>query len=559
MSCCCNRPRQSSPVEEVVICKNGKVNKEEIESSEKLANSDIKEKEEIITAEKIQLDLKESKDLINEINRTSTALESEFSEEMADRLEDLVNRLEKVTNRLEKLNFTSASSVAKSVVEEVTAANVQAFDAEIVPLLREYQDLSSTIGGDVDQHARLVADAFRELRNIIEISCKAKEPTGNDATKIMKCLSEKIQGIMAYKDANRRSEQFNHLAAIAESIPALGWVTVKPTPVPYVKEMSDAGQFYTNRVLKEYKEKDTTHVDWVKTWLKVLSALQAYIKQNYTTGLTWNPQGCDPSSVKNSTPVASNAGPPPPPPPAGVPPPPPPPPPAPLGIDQVPSGDPGANRNALFAEINQGSAITSGLRRVTDDMKTHKNPDLRNKSAVVPKPGGSTSSAPKPKQVVKKNPVKALQNKKWVVEYFEDETITIDQTQPKQSVYIFKCTNCKIDIKGKINSIVLDSSKKCGVVFDETIATFDVVNCQSVQCQVRIKAPTVNIDKTDGCQVYLSSDYKNSRIVSAKSSEMNVSIPQGDGDYKETAIPEQFVTNWEASKNKFKTIVSDII
>jgi hypothetical protein len=27
------------------------------------------------------------------------------------------------------------------------------------------------------------------------------------------------------------------------------------TPAPYVKEMNDAGQFYTNRVLKDWKEK----------------------------------------------------------------------------------------------------------------------------------------------------------------------------------------------------------------------------------------------------------------------------------------------------------------
>lgn len=28
-----------------------------------------------------------------------------------------------------------------------------------------------------------------------------------------------------------------------------------PKPGPYVKEMQDAAQFYTNRVLKDYKEK----------------------------------------------------------------------------------------------------------------------------------------------------------------------------------------------------------------------------------------------------------------------------------------------------------------
>ncbi len=73
--------------------------------------------------------------------------------------------------------------------------------------------------------------------------------------------------------------------------------------------MVDAAQFYTNRVLKEYKEKynhatifqlafwysqddpfcrDKMHVDWVKAWIQVLNDLHAYVKQNHTTGLTWN-------------------------------------------------------------------------------------------------------------------------------------------------------------------------------------------------------------------------------------------------------------------------------
>ena len=59
-----------------------------------------------------------------------------------------------------------------------------------------------------------------------------------------------------------------------------------------------------------------------------------------------------------------------------------------------------------------------GLRKVTDNMKTHKNPELRASSVVKadavkptakapPKYGSSTST--------KKPPVLALQGKKWVV------------------------------------------------------------------------------------------------------------------------------------------------
>jgi hypothetical protein len=59
---------------------------------------------------------------------------------------------------------------------------------------------------------------------------------------------------------------FNHLSAISESIGAFGWIAVTPAPAPYIKEMSDAAQFYTNRVLKDYKEKYT----FVEPYLLVL-------------------------------------------------------------------------------------------------------------------------------------------------------------------------------------------------------------------------------------------------------------------------------------------------
>ena len=46
--------------------------------------------------------------------------------------------------------------------------------------------------------------------------------------------------------------------------------------------------------------------------------------------------------------------------------------------------------------------------------------------------------------------------------------------------------------------------------------------------QVLGKVPTISIDKTDGCQMYLSKDSIATEIISAKSSEMNVLIPNGD-------------------------------
>merc|ERR1711962_524206 len=92
--------------------------------------------------------------------------------------------------------------------------------------------------------------------------------------------SDKISEIQAFREKSRRSDFFNHLSAISESVSALGWVVVAPTPAPYIKEMNDAGQFYTNRVLKDWKEKDANHVAWVKAWIATLTELQGYVKKN---------------------------------------------------------------------------------------------------------------------------------------------------------------------------------------------------------------------------------------------------------------------------------------
>jgi hypothetical protein len=61
------------------------------------------------------------------------------------------------------------------------------------------------------------------------------------------------------------------LSAISESIGALGWIAVQPAPAPYIKEMSDSAQFYTNRVLKDFKEK----------YLLLMCLINIYIKYNH--------------------------------------------------------------------------------------------------------------------------------------------------------------------------------------------------------------------------------------------------------------------------------------
>ncbi|KAL9874742.1 adenylyl cyclase-associated protein 1-like [Glossina fuscipes fuscipes] len=73
--------------------------------------------------------------------------------------------------------------------------------------------------------------------------------------------------------------------------------------------MNDAGQFYTNRVLKEWKEKDITHVEWARAWVQTLTEQQQYIKQFDITGLVWSSKG-----IAVAAPPLGACPPPPPPP-----------------------------------------------------------------------------------------------------------------------------------------------------------------------------------------------------------------------------------------------------
>jgi adenylyl cyclase-associated protein len=64
----------------------------------------------------------------------------------------------------------------------------------------------------------------------------------------------------------------------------------EPKPAPYVGEMKDSAQFYLNRVIKDFKDTDKTHVEWSRAFVKLLDTLQQYVKDKHTVGLMWNPK-----------------------------------------------------------------------------------------------------------------------------------------------------------------------------------------------------------------------------------------------------------------------------
>uniref|UniRef100_A0A8C0KJF0 Cyclase associated actin cytoskeleton regulatory protein 2 n=1 Tax=Canis lupus dingo TaxID=286419 RepID=A0A8C0KJF0_CANLU len=377
-------------------------------------------------------------------------------------MQGLMERLERVVGRLEVLSAESHRPPGDFGEINGVAPSVEAFDKLMNSMVAEFLKKSRILAGDVETHAEMVHSAFQAQRAFLLMASQHQQPQENDVAALLKPISEKIQEIQTFRERNRGSKMFNHLSAVSESIPALGWIAV---------------------------------VSPVRT--------------------EWHPR---------PPPFFENEG---------------------RREESSPS------RSALFAQLNQGEEITKGLRHVTDDQKTHKNPSLRAPGGQTPSPTKSHtpgSRAPQSHPPQKHAPVLELEGKKWRVEYQEGRNdLVIAETELKQVAYIFKCNKSTLQMKGKINSITIDNCKKFGLVFDNVVGIVEVINSKDIQMQVMGKVPTISINKTEGCHIYLSEDALDCEIVSAKSSEMNVLIPQ-DGDYREFPVPEQFKTVWDGSK-----------
>eukprot|EP00762_Andalucia_godoyi_P005706 ANDGO_06465.mRNA.1 Adenylyl cyclase-associated protein len=461
-------------------------------------------------------------------------------------LHQLVERLERAVSRLEALGGTSAVAAAVAAKPSSTAA---APSAALSPFEVAYEEI---ISGQLSQFAEaavkanpklkdiagLLSEAFSSQRSFLRVVANYSAPTDPAVfSALLQPTAAKMEAIAALREKNR-GELFNHFSVVSEGVTALAWVTEPKTPIALVDEGINSSKFYTNKIRVQFKG-DEVQLGYIGAYEALLSALRDYVRNFHLTGLSWNKSASP--ATKDSLSAASAKQPP-----AGgsAPPPPPPPlPPASLFHEAPANGDNKPNTAALFAELSKGEGVTSGLKKVTKDMKNQ--PPASSVVVEAPKVASTVTGAKKG-AVPKGTPKLAQDGNKWLVEYQtnrESDPIEISDTNIRNNVYIYGCSRCVIVVKGKVNTITLDSCEKCGVVFDSIVSNAEVVNCTSVKLQANGKVPSITIDATSGCLVYLSRDAMDVEIVSSKSSEMNVSIPTSEeGDFEEIPIPEQFVS-----------------
>ena len=446
----------------------------------------------------------------------------------------------------------AANMAERGEQEETVSKSVLEFknliETSVVPFVKS----SQAIDGLVGLAAETFEQAFQDQLQFLSIVAKSKKPEMSDPAfmEVLKPINEKIEQINQLKDTNRGSQYYNHLCTISEVAPVLGWV-VSNTPVSLIPEFKDSSQFWSNRIMKEYKDKDQQHVTWVSQFLNIFEALKAYVKEFHTTGPSWNnangkPLGDVLAGAKN---VDAPSG--------GAPPPPPPPPPADIfdadNAQNTKSSAPAGGMNAVFADLNKGENITSGLKKVDKSEMTHKNPSLRqaappvSKKPTPPKKPSSLSSSLNLAEP-KKKPAKMelVDGTKWIIENFTEADVPSQQpivveAEMQQSVFIGNCSGVTVQVKGKANAISVSETTKTGVVVDSLISGIDFIKSFKFGLQVVGTVAMISVDKSDEGSIYLSQQSIDAdvQIYTSCATSLNVNVLKND-DFEELAIPEQF-------------------
>ncbi|KAK4405261.1 Cyclase-associated protein 1 [Sesamum angolense] len=446
--------------------------------------------------------------------------------------ENLITRLESAVTRLEAMSaggFRQVGHVADAAGDaSAMDPSIVAFGDLISQFVNRVVSAGEKIGGHVWDISKIIEKAFHVQKELLVKIKQTQKPDMAGLVEFLKPLNEVTAEASALTEG-RRSDFFHHLKTGADSLSALAWIAYTgkncglSMPTAHVEESWHTAEFYSNKILMEFKNKDANHVEWV-TALKELyiPGLRDYVKSHYPLGPLWSATGrtIAPAPTKAPTPPSA--------------------PPSLLSSGTASSSRPKEGMAAVFQEINSGKPVTSGLRKVTADMKTKNRADRTSVVSLSEKE--SHASSPR---VSKTGPPKMEleMGRKWVVEnQIGRNDLSIADCDAKQSIYIFGCRNSVLQIQGKVNNITVDKCTKMGVVFKDVVAACEIVNCNSVDVQCQGFAPTISVDNTSGCQLYLSKDSLEAAITTAKSSEVNVLIPASDsaGDWGEHCLPQQY-------------------
>ncbi len=106
--------------------------------------------------------------------------------------------------------------------------------------------------------------------------------------------------------------------------------------------------------------------------------------------------------------------------------------------------------------------------------------------------------------------------------------------------FIREARNCTFEFQGKIKNIFVENCRNVKITCKDIISVVEIVNTNRVTIYCNGRVPAIQIDGSMDVNVHLSEESKGTKIVSSKSSQMNVHFMGLDKEIVSEAIPAQF-------------------
>ena len=79
-------------------------------------------------------------------------------------------------------------------------------------------------------------------------------------------------------------------------------------PAQHIDEAWQSAEFYANKILTEFRNKEPKHVTWVKQLKELLMKMKLHAQTYHKAGAAWNSQGGPISNFTSSTQVSGANG-----------------------------------------------------------------------------------------------------------------------------------------------------------------------------------------------------------------------------------------------------------
>lgn len=172
-------------------------------------------------------------------------------------------------------------------VEEPVPKSIERFDDFVDASVGRYVELSRGLGGLIALQAEHVLDSFREQRKILVAATKTTKLDTPKFQELLRPMNRCVADVVELKERSRGAKEYNHLSCVADGIGLLGWIGLELRPYRHVDEYLTYAQYFGNKVLTEYKKKDTKDVEWAQSFYQVFHDLSSLVKEEFHYGIGW--------------------------------------------------------------------------------------------------------------------------------------------------------------------------------------------------------------------------------------------------------------------------------